>query len=205
MGRCRRLTSILPESIQDFLARADKSRLPAWPFSRRTHNVSDLMGAINEAELCGNKAEANRLRGILRNPAKVPMKLLRFKEDVRPAYYGTWTKESKAISGRKPLALDETLLSYDYDSEAEWEEDPEDAENLVSEEDADEESEDDLDGWLGACRNGEADTARLLTIVCLQPVTMSRSRWRKATKMLAWSSIPTIPSPLRLPRISERL
>ncbi|KAI7898159.1 chromatin assembly factor 1 subunit A-domain-containing protein [Cokeromyces recurvatus] len=53
------------------------------------------------------------------------MKLLQFHEDVRPAYYGTWTKainhyENSIVTGRRPFAKDKSLLNYDYDSEAEW-------------------------------------------------------------------------------------
>lgn len=109
------------------------------------------------------------------------MKLFKFKEDVRPAYFGTWTKSSKAISARRPLARDETLLSYDYDSEAEWEEDPDDAENIESEVEAEDESEDDLDGWLGEL---PLDTSwERCSSAMRQPATMSRSRWRKATRI----------------------
>jgi hypothetical protein len=49
------------------------------------------------------------------------MKLLQFHEDVRPAYYGTCTKRSRIVSGRKPFAKDIEKLDYDVDSEAEWE------------------------------------------------------------------------------------
>ncbi|KAF7727736.1 hypothetical protein EC973_007195 [Apophysomyces ossiformis] len=48
------------------------------------------------------------------------MKLLQFAEDVRPAYYGTWTKQSDVLTGRRPLAKDNELIDYDHDSEAEW-------------------------------------------------------------------------------------
>lgn len=49
------------------------------------------------------------------------MKLIQFYEDVRPAYYGTWSKPSTAVNGRRPFAKDTKVLNYDYDSEAEWE------------------------------------------------------------------------------------
>lgn len=49
------------------------------------------------------------------------MKLLQFAEDVRPAYYGTFTKKSHTIKGATPLAKDTDILDYDVDSEAEWE------------------------------------------------------------------------------------
>ncbi|KAJ3005050.1 hypothetical protein HKX48_000903, partial [Thoreauomyces humboldtii] len=73
-------------------------------------------------------------------------KLLRFREDYRPAYWGTWTKSSTVITGRRPFAKDATVLDYNYDSEAEWE-DEGDGEDLMSEmgEDDDEMDAMDLD------------------------------------------------------------
>lgn len=49
------------------------------------------------------------------------MKLLQFNDNVRPAYYGTFTKQSRIINGRRPFAQDVDKLDYDVDSEAEWE------------------------------------------------------------------------------------
>ena len=70
------------------------------------------------------------------------MKLLQFYEDVRPAYYGTWTKTSNMIiNGRDPFAKDTRVLNYEYDSEAEWDHDVEGDDvqtlNLEDEEDDD--------------------------------------------------------------------
>jgi len=48
-------------------------------------------------------------------------KFLSFFEDHRPAYYGTWSKRSKAVTGKTPFGQ-ENLLNYNEDSEAEWEE-----------------------------------------------------------------------------------
>jgi chromatin assembly factor 1 subunit A len=50
------------------------------------------------------------------------VKFLLFDEDIRPPYYGTWSKKSKIISGRCPLKQDTKWLDYDCDSEADWEE-----------------------------------------------------------------------------------
>ncbi|KAG2232331.1 hypothetical protein INT48_002280, partial [Thamnidium elegans] len=55
-----------------------------------------------------------------KNIRSLKMKLILFNEDVRPAYYGTWSKHSKIVSGRRPFAKDASVLDYDYDSEAEW-------------------------------------------------------------------------------------
>lgn len=51
---------------------------------------------------------------------------------------GTFSKRSSIISGRKPFAQDPELFNYDYDSEAEWEaeeEDGEDIENSIGSDD----------------------------------------------------------------------
>jgi chromatin assembly factor 1 subunit A len=85
---------------------------------------------------------------------KIPMKFLKFQEDVRPPYRGTYT--SRPITGisklaRNPLRRDLPNTDYDYDSEAEWIEDDEDAEELMSEGDNDKEEDDgdeDMDGFL---------------------------------------------------------
>ncbi|KAK5630853.1 hypothetical protein RRF57_006568 [Xylaria bambusicola] len=75
--------------------------------------------------------------------AAVPMKYLRFYEDVRPAYYGTITtpmtyRKLRTLS-RRPVGKI-LSLAYEYDSEAEWVED--DGEDLDDAED----EEEDLDG-----------------------------------------------------------
>lgn len=64
------------------------------------------------------------------------MKLLQYAEDVRPAYYGTFTKKSAIISGKHPLARDSSILDYNVDSEAEWEPEGE-GEDIHSDEDED--------------------------------------------------------------------
>jgi chromatin assembly factor 1 subunit A len=83
----------------------------------------------------------------------IPMKYLHFGEDVRPPYYGTYTK-SYSVAAERRLARNSVSrirqdTNYDYDSEAEWEE-PEEGEDLDSdgEDDLEEEGEDDMDGFL---------------------------------------------------------
>lgn len=53
------------------------------------------------------------------------MKLLRFHENVRPAYWGTFSKTSLTVRPRRPFATDGNLFDYDLDSDAEWEEEGE--------------------------------------------------------------------------------
>jgi chromatin assembly factor 1 subunit A len=82
-----------------------------------------------------------------RNPMdalqSVPRRYLEFHEDVRPAYFGTYTKirsprTSKRLS-RNPFSRTRTDTDYDYDSEAEWEE-PEEGEEILDEEEDEAES-----------------------------------------------------------------
>ena len=82
------------------------------------------------------------------------MKLLQFHEDVRPPYFGTFSKRSNAVSGRRPLGKAQEL-DYDNDSEAEWEEEPMEGDDCGSADEEDEEEAgpndaeaDDEDPWL---------------------------------------------------------
>jgi chromatin assembly factor 1 subunit A len=75
--------------------------------------------------------------------AGIPYKYLFYKEDVRPAYQGTYSRPVSPHKARK-LALDPTYhglpaTDYDYDSEAEWQEPEEGDEEVL---DDDEKSED---------------------------------------------------------------
>lgn len=73
------------------------------------------------------------------------MKYLHFEEDVRPPYFGTWTKPLTSQQWRQLArnpAHNLEILDYDYDSEAEWEE-PEEGEDLVSEDGEEEDDGDD--------------------------------------------------------------
>lgn len=80
------------------------------------------------------------------------MKLLQFHENVRPAYYGTFTQRSQRINGRRPFAKDEAKLDYDIDSEAEWEPEGEGEDIVSGDEDEDDPNMDMIDpedaGWL---------------------------------------------------------
>ena len=62
----------------------------------------------------------------------LPRKHLHFAEDVRPAYNGTFTRRTR-LTPRNPFRKDPEVFAYEYDSEAEWEFEPEDGENLDDE------------------------------------------------------------------------
>ncbi|KAI8597493.1 hypothetical protein EDD21DRAFT_385294 [Dissophora ornata] len=80
------------------------------------------------------------------------MRLMQFAENYRPAYYGTWSKRSKNVSGRRFLGKDTELIDYDFDSEAEWEEDEEGEECKSDDDEEDAEDlgsdQDEEDDWL---------------------------------------------------------
>ncbi|KAL8727557.1 MAG: hypothetical protein Q9166_005963 [cf. Caloplaca sp. 2 TL-2023] len=83
----------------------------------------------------------------------VPTRFLKFAEDVRPPYVGTYTKVQDSAKARKicrnPFSRSLPYPDYDYDSEAEWEE-PGEGEDLDSEAEEEIESEDgdDMEGFL---------------------------------------------------------
>ncbi|GMF26838.1 unnamed protein product [Phytophthora lilii] len=86
-----------------------------------------------------------------RDPKLGVMKLLQFYENVRPAYYGTFSTRSRLFrGGRRPLAQ-YTKIDYSVDSDDEWEEE-EPGESLSdADSDGDESDEDNLDygdQWL---------------------------------------------------------
>jgi hypothetical protein len=58
---------------------------------------------------------------------------------------GTFSKRSKVLNGRNPTAQDHELLNYDYDSEAEWEEEEADGEDIAASDNEDDGEPDDLE------------------------------------------------------------
>lgn len=119
------------------------------------------------------------------NPQKllhqIPMKSLKFAEDVRPPYQGTFTRnvpeDSATKLSRNPYHRGLPDTNYDYDSEAEWEE-PEEGEDLGSEEEDEgsDEGEDDLEGFLDDEDDALVGGKRRLIVGDLEPVC-SGIRW----------------------------
>jgi hypothetical protein len=73
------------------------------------------------------------------------MKLLQFTENVRPAYYGTFTQKSHKVTGKRPFEMDQDKLDYDHDSEAEWEPEGEGEDIVSGDEDEDDPNSDMID------------------------------------------------------------
>lgn len=85
---------------------------------------------------------------------KVSIKYLKFAEDVRPPYVGTYCKAPTSGSlsslARKPFGQVRPDTNYDYDSEAEWEElgEGEDLDSDGEDDEEDEEEEAEMEGFL---------------------------------------------------------
>lgn len=118
---------------------------------------------------------------------QVRMKSLKFGEDVRPPYQGTFTRKVPESSAQKisrnPFRRCLPDTNYDYDSEAEWEE-PEEGEELDSEEEeeADDEVDDDLEGFLDddGDEDQPVDGKRRLIVGDLEPQA-SGIRWQESS------------------------
>lgn len=107
--------------------------------------LAKLQQVVNTVDLSGRSSSTEEHpREMLK---RVPMKTLKFGEDVRPPYQGTFTKplpSSVALKlCRAPNSRALPDVNYDYDSEAEWVEE-EEGDDLDAELDS-EESEDDED------------------------------------------------------------
>jgi chromatin assembly factor 1 subunit A len=96
------------------------------------------------------------------NKLNLKFKFLKFHDNHRPPYHGTWRKKSSLISPRNPFKRDESQLDYDCDSDEEWEEE-EPGETLSHSEEEMEsggEEEEDEDGFFvphGYLSDGEGD------------------------------------------------
>jgi hypothetical protein len=166
-----------PDSLASFVSGVPKRRIPPYnPYPTPQFSVRDLVVGINDSTLTSQ--DASGFYEILKDREKVPVKLLKFREDVRPGYVGeslfsapslflkgsslcgcaritgTWSKISKVVTPRTPFCRDGAVLNYEHDSEGEWEEEPDDAEaeNVGSDAEmsADENEGDasEVDSWL---------------------------------------------------------
>ncbi|KAL2019639.1 hypothetical protein VTK56DRAFT_9454 [Thermocarpiscus australiensis] len=94
------------------------------------------------------EAQAARIRRTLEALRSVPVKSIKFREDVRPPYIGTISGLPPGIKSlqqlaRNPVSRKITSLNYDYDSEAEWQdEEGEDVDELDDEEEEGDNDED---------------------------------------------------------------
>lgn len=108
------------------------------------HDVS----SSKEGGDLSTESQNAQIRHTMEALKSVPVKSIKFREDVRPPYIGTISgplpggKSLKKLA-RKPISKDILSLNYDYDSEAEWQdEEGEDVDDLDDEEEEGELDED---------------------------------------------------------------
>ncbi|KAL8723011.1 MAG: hypothetical protein Q9225_000628 [Loekoesia sp. 1 TL-2023] len=139
-----------------------KEMLHLSPYKRRKLNKSQPSVKSIVEQLHGTLQNPIDLTGLQTPKAphqpldlmkSVSTRILKFAEDVRPPYIGTYTKVQSPSVARKicrnPFSWDLPSTDYDYDSEAEWE-DPGEGEDLDSEGEEEVESEDgdEMEGFL---------------------------------------------------------
>lgn len=142
------LTDLIPSRNNRPLPKRSSSGLKTTP----PVAVRTILAELNEAEVAGDDQAVRSLLNLLQDRKAIPAKVLIFKDDARPGYYGTWTRSSREVGPRTPFAKDVVAMDYTYDSGEEWEEESGDADDVVEnqeEEDGDDEEVDsDLDSWL---------------------------------------------------------
>ncbi|KAL8964748.1 MAG: hypothetical protein Q9183_004240 [Haloplaca sp. 2 TL-2023] len=156
----KNLDEKLSDSERAVEAKFDANRiLHLPPYKRRKidgpqHSVKDIVARLQgDAKNPIDLTESKKGSSALDLLKMISTRVLKFAEDVRPPYVGTFTSLRNPSAARKicrkPFARALPATDYDYDSEAEWEE-PGEGEDLDSEgeEDAESEDGDDMDGFL---------------------------------------------------------
>lgn len=142
---------------------------------RRTKSVKEILQNVQTAaDASALSLESKSVENPLKQLRNITMKSLKFGEDVRPPYQGTFTRAVPDSSAKKlcrnPYYRGLPDVNYDYDSEAEWEE-PEEGEDLDSEdEEESDDGEDDMDGFLDDEDDALAGGKRRLIVGDLEPV-----------------------------------
>lgn len=118
------------------------------------------------------ESQNSQIRRTRRALQEVPMKFLGFKEDVRPPYYGTVTNMPNSLAAlrklaRNPVAKDVLPLQYDYDSEAEWQEEDGEDVDLVDDDEDDAENDEDMGDFLDDSE--DVSLSRPLLVSGLEP------------------------------------
>ncbi|KAG8948272.1 hypothetical protein FRC04_009910 [Tulasnella sp. 424] len=123
------------------------------PKSSSRLNVRTVVAKLTTAEVTDDIKTVRDCEKLLRDRRKIPIKYLQFCDNLRPGNRsGTWTKSSAFVGPRTPFTKDPVAFDYSYDSGEEWEEEPDDAEEVLSSVGSEEEDagsgEEELDDWL---------------------------------------------------------
>ncbi|KAI5203349.1 hypothetical protein E4T39_04251 [Aureobasidium subglaciale] len=154
-----------------FLKENTQSRGLWQPTAREV--IESLQGSSQiPIDLTDESGEHYRPRDLLDS---LIVRHLHFGEDVRPAYYGTYSRTKVSPTNaaklrRNPFSKLREDTDYDYDSEAEWEE-PEEGEDIGSEGEDDEESVGDAEEMDEFLDDDAADHKRHMITGDLKPVS----------------------------------
>lgn len=181
----------LSENVLDLLQIPSRHRRGrVYPSVRSIMTKYHGNTSSNAIDLTSESQKTKQITHTLEALKAVPVKSLKFREDVRPPYIGTISGLPPGVKSLKVIARHPTArvtaLNYDYDSEGEWQEDDgEDVEDLDDDEedaDADEEMEDFLDD------SEDVGPARLVFSGGMEPENTG----------LCWESRKRLNSPARL-------
>ncbi|GJC90659.1 chromatin assembly factor 1 subunit rlf2 [Colletotrichum liriopes] len=158
----------------------DIFQLPSRPAERGRiyppvrHTIEKMLKLTQKAEGISDEDKKAVMKETTDALRHIPIKTLRFYQDVRPPYRGTVTlkpyqagKSGMRRLARKPTLRNQLPLNYEHDSEAEWESEGED----VDIEDEDEEDLDDGDGDMDEFLDDSEDNgpARFVSANGLEP------------------------------------
>ncbi|XP_018576274.1 chromatin assembly factor 1 subunit A isoform X1 [Anoplophora glabripennis] len=117
------------------IGKSDKT----WPFEESEDDdiaIIEDEGNLGET-ICEDKSKLRKFRA----------KFLKFHDNRRPAYFGTWRKKSSHVKPRKPFGTDGEIFNYEEDSDDDWEEEEQGESLNGSEDEADKENEDEKDDY----------------------------------------------------------
>lgn len=142
-----------------------------WLSSKRTKRGYTLHHSTS-AIIHDSNSETTSESELLKALVSLPQKFIRFAENVRPPYVGTFSKSRDGgIPRNDPFFRSGTGLNYDYDSEIEWVQEDEEGEDLdmddMSEEGDDED--DDMDEFVA---DDDTPVARRLIVGPLTPTAL---------------------------------
>lgn len=192
------------QNLDESFKRSDGAAAPSRPFNPselfqmmpykrlqgklKVPSVKEIMTPLQDSnciDLTDPKQAIDATTRARKRLDKIQMKVLRFAEDVRPPYQGTFTKPLSEQAARKlcrnPFLRGMSDINYDYDSEAEWEE-PEEGEDIGSEgeDEVSDDGEDDMDDFLDDAEDGPTTAKRRMVVGDLEPVC-SGIRWAEDT------------------------
>ncbi|CAI4054748.1 hypothetical protein SUVZ_16G2960 [Saccharomyces uvarum] len=143
---------------------ADDDELLSWLKSKevaRGHKIKCKAVEVLQQMTLKEKTD-EELHSLL---AQVPHKYIKFYENVRPPFIGTYSVDF-TLPANNPFSTEGTGFNYDYDSDVEWvnEEEEGEVDNLESGEEEEEEEDDEdmpsegeFDGFLDKEENGDVD------------------------------------------------